>query len=78
LRECAQDFNNSPICDLGCGNRSATNQVHNLGYKVIGINPYKEGIEIASNGNQDIEFVTGDSKTLNNLYGNHKLVFLLK
>ena len=55
-----------------------TNQVRNLGYKVIGIDPSADGIEIASKSYPETEFIKGDSRTLSAFHGNQKLIYSLE
>jgi 2-polyprenyl-6-hydroxyphenyl methylase/3-demethylubiquinone-9 3-methyltransferase len=78
LKKYAPDVNHSPILDLGCGNGSVTNQIRKLGYKVVGIDPSEDGIEIARKSYPEIEFIQGDSKTLNAFNGTQKLIYSLE
>ena len=78
LRKYLPELHLSPMIDLGCGNGSVTRYVNQLGYKVIGIDPSLEGIEIARLNYPEVEFINGDSRALNNFHESHKLIYSLE
>lgn len=67
------------VFELGCGSGAVASQLHQRGYKVVGVDPSKEGIQIANRAYPQIQLYEGSTEDhLAAQYGTFPMVLSLE